>query len=144
TPGLMPAAVTGSLIFDAPTSDFESRQAPVFTNLMLADEINRTPPNTQPPLFDPMDEHQVPVDAPPYPLSEPFMVIATQNPIEYEGTYPLPEAQLDRFMLKVRLGLPGRKEEIEILNRHAFGFNPTRLGDAGLHPVADQTTVREA
>ncbi|HIW47526.1 MAG TPA: MoxR family ATPase [Candidatus Yaniella excrementigallinarum] len=144
TPDLMPGDVTGSLIFDASTSDFEFRQGPVFTNLMLADEINRTPPKTQAALLEAMEEHQVSVDGTTYPLSEPFMVIATQNPIEYEGTYPLPEAQLDRFMLKVRLGLPGRKEEIEILNRHAFGFNPTRLGDAGLHPVADQTTVREA
>ncbi len=144
TPDLMPGDVTGSLIFDTSTSDFEFRQGPVFTNLMLADEINRTPPKTQAALLEAMEEHQVSVDGTTYPLPEPFMVIATQNPIEYEGTYPLPEAQLDRFMLKVKLDLPGRKEEIEILNRHATGFNPTRLGDAGLHAVADQATVREA
>ena len=144
TPDLMPGDVTGSLIFDASTSDFEFRQGPVFTNLMLADEINRTPPKTQAALLEAMEEHQVSVDGTTYPLPEPFMVIATQNPIEYEGTYPLPEAQLDRFMLKVKLDLPGRKEEIEILNRHAIGFNPTRLEDAGLQAVADQTTVRAA
>lgn len=144
TPDLMPGDVTGSLIFDASTSDFEFRQGPVFTNLMLADEINRTPPKTQAALLEAMEEHQVSVDGTTYPLPEPFIVIATQNPIEYEGTYPLPEAQLDRFMLKVKLDLPGRKEEIEILNRHAIGFNPTRLEDAGLQAVADQTTVRAA
>src|SRR5699024_6917021 len=95
TPDLMPGDVTGSLIFPASTSDFNTRQAPGFTNLVQADEINRTPPKTQAALLDAMEEHQVSVDGTTYPLSEPFMVSATQNPIEYEGTYPLPEAQLD-------------------------------------------------
>ncbi|HEY4558937.1 MAG TPA: MoxR family ATPase [Enteractinococcus sp.] len=144
TPDLMPGDVTGSLIYDASTSQFRFREGPVFTNLMLADEINRTPPKTQAALLEAMEEHQVSVDGNTYPLPEPFMVIATQNPIEFEGTYPLPEAQLDRFMLKVKLDLPGRNEEIEILNRHAAGFRPTELADAGLRAVADQCTIAAA
>ena len=144
TPDLMPGDVTGSLIYDASSSRFEFREGPVFTNLMLADEINRTPPKTQAALLEAMEEHQVSVDGDTYPLPEPFMVIATQNPIEYEGTYPLPEAQLDRFMLKVKLDLPARDEEIEILNRHANGFQPTELAQVGLHPVADHQTIASA
>lgn len=144
TPDLMPGDVTGSLIYDASSSRFEFREGPVFTNLMLADEINRTPPKTQAALLEAMEEHQVSVDGDTYPLPEPFMVIATQNPIEYEGTYPLPEAQLDRFMLKVKLDLPARDEEIEILNRHANGFHPTELAQAGLRSVADHQTIASA
>ena len=144
TPDLMPGDVTGSLIYDASSARFEFREGPVFTNLMLADEINRTPPKTQAALLEAMEEHQVSVDGDTYPLPEPFMVIATQNPIEYEGTYPLPEAQLDRFMLKVKLELPARDEEIEILNRHANGFHPTELAQAGLRPVADRHTIASA
>ncbi|WP_022871203.1 AAA family ATPase [Yaniella halotolerans] len=144
TPDLMPGDVTGSLIYDASTSQFRFREGPVFTNLMLADEINRTPPKTQAALLEAMEEHQVSVDGTTYPLPEPFMVIATQNPIEYEGTYPLPEAQLDRFMLKVKLDLPARNDEIEILNRHAAGFRPTDLIAAGLTAVANQQTVEAA
>ena len=144
TPDLMPGDVTGSLIYDASSARFEFREGPVFTNLMLADEINRTPPKTQAALLEAMEEHQVSVYGDTYPLPEPFMVIATQNPIEYEGTYPLPEAQLDRFMLKVKLELPARDEEIEILNRHANGFHPTELAQAGLRPVADQHTIASA
>lgn len=144
TPDLMPGDVTGSLIYDASSSRFEFREGPVFTNLLLADEINRTPPKTQAALLEAMEEHQVSVDGDTYPLPEPFMVIATQNPIEYEGTYPLPEAQLDRFMLKVKLDLPARDEEIEILNRHANGFHPTELAQAGLRSVADHQTVASA
>lgn len=144
TPDLMPGDVTGSLIYDASTSKFRFREGPVFTNLMLADEINRTPPKTQAALLEAMEEHQVSVDGTTYPLPEPFMVIATQNPIEYEGTYPLPEAQLDRFMLKVKLDLPARHEEIEILNRHATGFRATDLVAAGLKAVANQQTIDAA
>ncbi len=144
TPDLMPGDVTGSLIYDASSSRFEFREGPVFTNLLLADEINRTPPKTQAALLEAMEEHQVSVDGDTYPLPEPFMVIATQNPIEYEGTYPLPEAQLDRFMLKVKLDLPSRDEEIEILNRHANGFHPTELAQAGLRSVADHQTIASA
>src|SRR5215212_481763 len=103
TPDLMPGDVTGSLIYDNKTSEFEFRRGPVFTNLLLADEINRTPPKTQASLLEAMEERQVSVDGVPRLLPDPFVVAATQNPVEYEGTYPLPEAQLDRFLLKVVL-----------------------------------------
>src|SRR5690625_6442906 len=102
TPDLMPGDVTGSLVYDSRSADFTFRQGPVFTNLMLADEINRTPPKTQSALLEAMEERQVTVDGRTMPLPDPFMVIATQNPVEYEGTYTLPEAQLDRFLLKLR------------------------------------------
>jgi methanol dehydrogenase regulatory protein len=137
TPDLMPGDVTGSLIYDARSSAFSFREGPVFTNLLLADEINRTPPKTQAALLEAMEEHQVSIDGEPRSLPDPFMVIATQNPVEYEGTYPLPEAQLDRFLLKLVLPLPERAQEIEVLSRHATGFDPRDLAGAGLHPVAD-------
>src|SRR5664280_2228748 len=108
TPDLMPGDVTGSLVYDARTADFSFRAGPVFTNLLLADEINRTPPKTQASLLEAMEERQVSVEGTPRPLPEPFVVVATQNPIEYEGTYPLPEAQLDRFLLKLTMPVPGR------------------------------------
>lgn len=136
TPDLMPGDITGSLIFDQHTSSFSFREGPVFTNLLLADEINRTPPKTQAALLEAMEERQVSVDGQPRPLPVPFLVAATQNPIEYEGTYPLPEAQLDRFLLKVVLPVPPRDEEIEILGRHARGFDPKNLGGAGITAVA--------
>ena len=134
TPDLMPGDVTGSLVYDARTAAFTFREGPVFTNLMLADEINRTPPKTQAALLEAMEEHQVSVDGVPRPLPDPFIVAATQNPIEYEGTYQLPEAQLDRFLLKLTVPLPSRDQEIAILNRHARGFNPRDLG--AINPVA--------
>ena len=136
TPDLMPGDLTGSLVFDARESDFTFRPGPVFTNLMLADEINRTPPKTQSAMLEAMEERQVSVDGHPHPLPSPFMVAATQNPVEYEGTYPLPEAQLDRFLLKVVLPLPGRDEEVQVLRRHASGFDPRDLAAAGIRPVA--------
>ncbi|WP_147680509.1 MoxR family ATPase [Actinomyces ruminicola] len=144
TPDLMPGDVTGSLIYDARTAEFSFREGPVFTNLLLADEINRTPPKTQAALLEAMEEHQVTVDGSPRPLPDPFMVVATQNPVEYEGTYPLPEAQLDRFLLKLILPLPERGEEIEVLSRHATGFNPRDLPAAGLHAVASPDDLRAA
>ena len=137
TPDLMPGDVTGSLVYDARTTEFSFREGPVFTNLMLADEINRTPPKTQASLLEAMEERQVSVDGLPRPLPEPFVVVATQNPVEYEGTYPLPEAQLDRFLLKILLPLPTAADEIEVLARHAAGFDPRDLAAAGLRPVAD-------
>ena len=137
TPDLMPGDVTGSLVYDARTAEFSFREGPVFTNLMLADEINRTPPKTQASLLEAMEERQVSVDGTPRPLPDPFMVIATQNPVEYEGTYPLPEAQLDRFLLKLVLPLPARVEEIEVVHRHANGFDPRNLAAAGVRAVAD-------
>jgi MoxR-like ATPase len=128
--------VTGSLIYDARTAEFEFRKGPVFTNLLLADEINRTPPKTQAALLEAMEERQVSVDGLPRPLPDPFMVIATQNPVEYEGTYPLPEAQLDRFLVKLNVPLPGRDDEFGMLRRHADGFDPRNLAAAGLAAVA--------
>jgi MoxR-like ATPase len=136
TPDLMPGDVTGSLIYDARTSQFEFRPGPVFTNLLLADEINRTPPKTQAALLEAMEERQVSVEGRPRPLPVPFLVAATQNPVEYEGTYPLPEAQLDRFLLKLTVALPERAEEIGILDRHAAGFDPRDLPAAGITQVA--------
>jgi len=136
TPDLMPGDVTGSLIYDSRSSEFEFRQGPVFTNLLLADEINRTPPKTQAALLEAMEERQVSVDGAPHPLPDPFMVIATQNPVEYEGTYPLPEAQLDRFLVKLNVPLPGRDEEFGMLHRHANGFDPRDLAGAGITAVA--------
>lgn len=146
TPDLMPGDVTGSLVYDSRSAEFSFREGPVFTNLLLADEINRTPPKTQAALLEAMEERQVSVDGQPRPLPSPFMVIATQNPVEYEGTYPLPEAQLDRFLLKLVLPLPERSEEIEVLSRHAAGFNPRDLPGAGLQAVAsgeDLAAARE-
>ncbi|MEW2708120.1 MoxR family ATPase [Streptomyces koyangensis] len=136
TPDLMPSDVTGSLVFDARTSDFSFQPGPVFTNLLLADEINRTPPKTQASLLEAMEERQVTIDGTARHLPEPFLVAATQNPVEYEGTYPLPEAQLDRFLLKLNVSLPPRDDEIALLSRHARGFDPRDLSAAGLHPVA--------
>jgi MoxR-like ATPase len=136
TPDLMPGDVTGSLVYDAKTAEFEFREGPVFTNLLLADEINRTPPKTQAALLEAMEERQVSVEGVPRPLPEPFLVAATQNPVEYEGTYPLPEAQLDRFLLKLTVPVPERDDEIGMLTRHAAGFNPRDLRAAGLRAAA--------
>ncbi|WP_425582760.1 AAA family ATPase [Streptomyces thermolineatus] len=144
TPDLMPGDVTGSLVYDARTAEFSFQPGPVFTNLLLADEINRTPPKTQASLLEAMEERQVSVDGTPRPLPEPFMVAATQNPVEYEGTYPLPEAQLDRFLLKLILPLPGRQDEIDVLTRHASGFDPRDLAAAGVRPVADAAVLDAA
>ena len=136
TPDLMPGDVTGSLVYDPRSAVFEFRTGPVFTNLLLADEINRTPPKTQSALLEVMEERQVSVEGTPRPLPEPFIVAATQNPIEYEGTYPLPEAQLDRFLLKLSVPLPAREEEIGVLRAHHAGFDPRDLKAAGVQRVA--------
>ncbi len=117
TPDLLPGDITGSFIYNQRESTFEFRNGPVFTNLLLGDEINRAPPKTQAALLEAMQESQVTVEDASYPLPPPFVVIATQNPIEYEGTYPLPEAQLDRFMLQMSVGYPLRADEWEILRR---------------------------
>src|SRR3954470_6156879 len=136
TPDLMPGDVTGSLVYDARTAEFSFRPGPVFTNLLLADEINRTPPKTQASLLESMEERQVSVDGLPRKLPDPFVVVATQNPVEYEGTYPLPEAQLDRFLLKLSLPVPSRDDEVSVLTRHSEGFDPRDLRGAGVRPVA--------
>jgi len=137
TPDLMPADVIGTSIFNPKDLTFQIKRGPVFTNLLLADEINRTPPKTQSALLEAMEERQVTIDGEPHPLPEPFMVFATQNPIEYEGTYPLPEAQLDRFLMKVKIGYPAISEEREILERHYQGFRAQELSSAGLTQVID-------
>ena len=144
TPDLMPSDVTGSLIYDNRTSEFSFRPGPVFTNLLLADEINRTPPKTQASLLEAMEERQVSVEGSPRPLPEPFLVIATQNPVEYEGTYPLPEAQLDRFLVKLTLPIPQRDDEIRVLAAHDAGFDPRDLAGAGVQPVAGQADLEAA
>ncbi|WP_110588521.1 AAA family ATPase [Microbacterium suaedae] len=128
TPDLMPGDVSGSLVYDAKTGEFEFREGPVFTNVLLADEINRTPPKTQSALLEAMEERQVSSDGVTRPLPEPFLAAATQNPIEHEGTYTLPEAQLDRFLLKLSIRVPERDAEIDVLRRHATGFTPRDLG----------------
>lgn len=144
TPDLMPSDVTGSLVYDARTAEFSFQPGPVFTNLLLADEINRTPPKTQSSLLEAMEERQVTIDGSPRPLPDPFLVAATQNPVEYEGTYPLPEAQLDRFLLKLTVPLPTREDEINVLTRHADGFNPRDLEAAGIKPVAGSADLEAA
>jgi MoxR-like ATPase len=142
TPDLMPGDVTGSLVYDARTAEFEFRMGPVFTNILLADEINRTPPKTQAALLEAMEERQVSVEGRPRPLPDPFLVAATQNPVEYEGTYPLPEAQLDRFLLKLIVGVPERDAEIDLLARHAAGFDPRDL--SAIRPVASTADLAAA
>jgi MoxR-like ATPase len=145
TPDLMPGDVTGSLVYDARTAEFVFREGPVFTNILLADEINRTPPKTQAALLEAMEERQVSVEGWPRMLPDPFLVAATQNPVEYEGTYSLPEAQLDRFLLKLVVGVPERDAEIDLLTRHAQGFDPRDL--SSIRPVAgpaDLAVARKA
>jgi MoxR-like ATPase len=134
TPDLMPGDITGSLVYDARSAAFSFREGPVFTNLLLADEINRTPPKTQAALLEAMEERQVSVEGAPRLLPDPFLVVATQNPVEYEGTYPLPEAQLDRFLLKLTVPLPERADEVRVLEAHNAGFDPRDLSQ--LSPVA--------
>jgi MoxR-like ATPase len=144
TPDLMPGDITGSVVYDPKSGEFEFREGPVFTNLLLADEINRTPPKTQSALLEAMEERQVSADGVTRPLPEPFLVAATMNPIEYEGTYTLPEAQLDRFLMKLVLDLPERAAEIDVVTRHAEGFDPRDLEAAGVEPVLDAKTLAAA
>jgi MoxR-like ATPase len=133
TPDLMPSDVTGSSIFNQRTADFEFRPGPIFTNLLLADEINRAPPKTQAALLEAMQERQVTIEGKTHLLARPFVVLATQNPIEYEGTYPLPEAQLDRFLLRIGVGYPDREGEAEVLRRRL----ERRADEVELAPVLD-------
>jgi len=137
TPDLMPADVTGSSIFDQRISDFEFRPGPIFTNLLLADEINRAPPKTQAALLEAMQERQVTIEGVTRPLARPFLVLATQNPIEYEGTYPLPEAQLDRFLLRIGVGYPSRDDEWSVLEARIA----RREDEVELEPVVDAATL---
>ncbi|TMI47284.1 MoxR family ATPase, partial [Candidatus Bathyarchaeota archaeon] len=137
TPDLLPADITGTYIYNVKTSEFELRRGPVFTNILLADEINRAPPKTQAALLEAMQERQTTLDGKTHPITNPFIVIATQNPIEYEGVYPLPEAQLDRFLLRLQLGYPNRTEEVEILKRRMERAQE----DVLLEPAADRETI---
>jgi MoxR-like ATPase len=139
TPDLLPADVTGSFLYNQRDGDFIFRKGPVFTNLLLADEINRTPPKTQAALLEAMQERQVSVEGVTHPLEAPFHVLATANPIEYEGTYPLPEAQLDRFLLRVSFGYPSPEEEWTILGRRMA----RRTEETALEPVVDAATLNE-
>jgi len=134
TPDLMPSDLIGQVIYEQRTGDFRFRQGPLFTNLLPADEINRTPPKTQAALLEAMEERQVSVDGSPRPLPSPFLVVATQNPIEYEGTYPLPEAQLDRFLFKLVVGYPSAEDERAVLAMHDRGLDPHDL--SAVRPVA--------
>jgi MoxR-like ATPase len=140
TPDLLPSDVTGVSVYNRATSGFEFRPGAVFANIVLGDEINRASPKTQSALLEAMEERQVTVDAQTYPLSPPFMVIATQNPIEHEGTYPLPDSQLDRFLMRIRMGYPARAAELEILETH--GASTAHMLD-GIEPVATAHDVME-
>jgi MoxR-like ATPase len=139
TPDLLPADITGTYVYNMKSGDFELRKGPVFTNILLADEINRAPPKTQAALLEAMQERQTTLDGKTHSLNDPFIVIATQNPIEYEGVYPLPEAQLDRFLVRLQLGYPSRTEEVEIMRRRML------RGREGvvLDPVVDSDTILE-
>ena len=139
TPDLMPSDVTGSSIWNQRDADFLFRPGPIFTNLLLADEINRAPPKTQAALLEAMQERQVTIEGVTHPLARPFLVLATQNPIEYEGTYPLPEAQLDRFLLRVGFGYPSKSDEWEVLSRRI----ERREDEIELEPVIDGPTLLE-
>jgi MoxR-like ATPase len=143
TPDLMPADVTGTNIFNMATSTFTLRHGPLFTDLLLADEINRTPPKTQAALLEAMEERQVTIDGEAHKLSPLFTVLATQNPIEYEGTYPLPEAQLDRFMLKILVSYPNAEEELRVVSNWNAGFNARRLDDLDIRPIGDSSALLE-
>ena len=143
TPDLMPADVTGTNIFNMATSTFALRHGPIFTDLLLADEINRTPPKTQAALLEAMEERQVTIDGEVHKLSPLFTVLATQNPIEYEGTYPLPEAQLDRFMLKILVSYPSEEEERQVISNWDAGFNARRLEDLNIKPIEDAAAIME-
>lgn len=135
TPDLMPSDVTGNVVYETKTGTFRFREGPVFSNLLLADELNRTPPKTQAALLEAMEERQVSIEGETHRLPDPFLVVATQNPIEYEGTYPLPEAQLDRFLLKLRVSYPERESELKILEMHHLGNDPHDLKSLGVKPV---------
>lgn len=142
TPDLMPSDIVGTSVYDLTTNQFNLKRGPVFTNVLLADEINRAPAKTQSALLECMEERQVSIDGIRHELSPPFMVVATQNPIEYEGTYPLPEAQLDRFLFKLRVDYPMREVETQILMNYHHGFNATRLEAVGIESVVDSESLQ--
>jgi MoxR-like ATPase len=137
TPDLLPADITGTYIYNVKTGEFDLRRGPVFTNILLADEINRAPPKTQAALLEAMQERQATLDGKTHPIQDPFIVMATQNPIEFEGVYPLPEAQLDRFLVKLGLGYPSRAEEVEIMKRRMLRARE----EVFLEPAVDTKTI---
>ena len=139
TPDLLPADITGTYIYNVKNADFDLRRGPAFTNVLLADEINRAPPKTQAALLEAMQERQITLDGKTHQLQDPFIVIATQNPIEYEGVYPLPEAQLDRFLVKLSLGYPSKVEEVEIMKRRMERAHE----EVSLEPVVDDKQILE-
>jgi len=145
TPDLLPSDIVGSNLFQAKTGEFVFRQGPIFANVVLADEINRTPPRTQSALLEAMSDRQVSVDGNTYRLPRPFLVIATQNPYEYEGTYALPESQMDRFLLRTRIGYPGREDERRVLESHRQGEPVDRLTSVldGAQVLAVEAVVRQ-
>jgi len=143
TPDLMPSDILGTSVFDVTTTRFHLKKGPIFTQLLLADEINRAPAKTQSALLEAMEERQINLDGERHPLDAPFMVVATQNPIEYEGTYPLPEAQLDRFMFKVLVPYAPLEDEVEVLRRYHQGFDAHDLQAANLNPVLSAKQVVE-
>src|SRR3989475_1829793 len=141
TPDLMPSDITGTNVFNVATSTFNLRQGPVFTDILLADEINRTPPKTQAALLEAMEERQVTIDGERHSLSPIFTVLATENPIEYEGTYPLPEAQLDRFLLKILLDYPEPEQEQLVVANWNAGFNARRLDQVDIRSLAEADAI---
>ncbi len=142
TPDLMPSDIVGTYVYDTESGEFHLRKGPIFTQMLLADEINRAPAKTQSALLEGMQERQVTIDGVTHPLPEGFTVFATQNPIEFEGTYPLPEAQLDRFMLKVLIDYPSKEQEDALLQRYHEGFDPMDLASTGVTGVADDEAIR--
>jgi MoxR-like ATPase len=141
TPDLMPSDITGTNVFNVATSTFNLRRGPIFTDILLADEINRTPPKTQAALLEAMEERQVTIDGETHQLSPIFTVLATENPIEYEGTYPLPEAQLDRFLMKILIGYPEKEHEQQVVANWDAGFNSRRLDQVDIRPLSDAVAI---
>ena len=144
TPDLMPSDILGTSVFDVTTGRFYLKKGPIFTQILLADEINRAPAKTQSALLESMEERQVNLEGERHPLDAPFMVVATQNPIEYEGTYPLPEAQLDRFLFKVLVPYSPLDTEVEVLRRYHHGFDPHNLEAAGMQAILPASGVMQA
>ena len=144
TPDLMPSDVVGTTVFNPQTAQFTTRTGPIVANVVLADEVNRTPPKTQSSLLEAMEEGRVTIDGVSYPLPQPFLLCATQNPIEYEGTYPLPEAQLDRFTVKVESTYPQEAQELELLARAAAGFDARALESSDIAPVTNAAEMIDA
>lgn len=143
TPDMMPSDIIGTNIFDMESQSFHLKKGPLFTNFLLADEINRTPPKTQSALLEAMEEGCISIDGKDYVLEDPFMVFATQNPLEFEGTYPLPEAQLDRFLMKLTVDYPGNDEELKLLYNYHNGFNARILEDINLSKVVNPDVIRK-